>query len=203
MQCCSLDTTRVRRLQHHHCSLDTAGVRRDPQESLRHSQLILRNIKIPASYYTSTDPRTLPSHVIRGLVSQEARSQEARSQEARSQEARSQGRRLASVSRSSSSVSVQRARTVKLRTQVSRSQSFSDQRATPVYSNITRRRQHHRDSDQEQQVASRKYFREPEERSLTPSESLVSKLSATLSSNILPWEYKLAGIGSCWRGETE
>ena len=193
MQCCSLDTTRVRRLQHHHCSLDTTRVRRDPQESLRHSQLILRNIKIPASYYTSTDPRTLPSHVIRGLVSQEARSQEARSQ----------GRRLASVSRSSSSVSVQRARTVKLRTQVSRSQSFSDQRTTPVYSNITRRRQHHRDSDQEQQVASRKHFREAEERSLTPSESLVSKLSATLSSNILPWEYTLAGIGSCWRGETE
>ena len=178
MQCCSLDTAEVRSLQ-------------ERGSSVRHSQLMLRNIKIPSSYYTSTDPRTLPSHVIRSLVSQEVRS--------------GGQRRLVSLSRSSSSVSVQRARTVKLRTSaVSRSQSFSDQGTSPVYSNVTRRRYLNRDSAQErprmQQSVSRKYFREPEERSLTPSESLLSKLSATLSSNILPWEYKLAGIGSCWRG---
>ena len=196
MQCCSLDTAEVRSikpLQHDHCS---PGVRRLQERgaSVRHSQLMLRNIKIPSSYYTSTDPRTLPSHVIRSLVSQEVRSG-------------GEQRRLVSVSlsRSSSSVSVQRARTVKLRTSsVSRSQSFSDQGTSPVYSNVTRRRYLNRDSAQErprmQQSVSRKYFREPEERSLTPSESLLSKLSATLSSNILPWEYKLAGIGSCWRG---
>ena len=194
MQCCSLDTAEVRRikpLQHDHCS---PGVRslQERGASVRHSQLMLRNIKIPSSYYTSTDPRTLPSHVIRSLVSQEVRSG-------------GEQRRLVSLSRSSSSVSVQRARTVKLRTSaVSRSQSFSDQGTSPVYSNVTRRRYLNRDSVQErprmQQSVSRKYFREPEERSLTPSESLLSKLSATLSSNILPWEYKLAGIGSCWRG---
>ena len=198
MQCCSLDTAEVRSikpLQHDHCS---PGVRslQERGASVRHSQLMLRNIKIPASYYTSTDPRTLPPHVIRSLVSQEVRS------------GRGGGghqRRLVSLSRSSSSVSVQRARTVKLRTSVvSRSQSFSDQRTSPVYSNVTERRHLIRDGTQErsrmQQSVSRKYFLEPEERSLTPSESLVSKLSATLSSNILPWEYKLAGIGSCWRG---
>ena len=194
MQCCSLDTAEVRSikpLQHDHCS---PGVRslQERGASVRHSQLMLRNIKIPSSYYTSTDPRTLPSHVIRSLVSQEVRSG-------------GEQRRLVSLSRSSSSVSVQRARTVKLRTSaVSRSQSFSDQGTSPVYSNVTRRRYLNRDSVQErprmQQSVSRKYFREPEERSLTPSESLLSKLSATLSSNILPWEYKLAGIGSCWRG---
>ena len=194
MQCCSLDTAEVRSIkpvQHDHCS---TGVRslQERGASVRHSQLMLRNIKIPSSYYTSTDPRTLPSHVIRSLVSQEVRSG-------------GEQRRLVSLSRSSSSVSVQRARTVKLRTSsVSRSQSFSDQGTSPVYSNVTRRRYLNRDSAQErprmQQSVSRKYFREPEERSLTPSESLLSKLSATLSSNILPWEYKLAGIGSCWRG---
>ena len=197
MQCCSLDTAEVRSMkpqQHRHCSLEAAGVRslQESGSSVRHSQLMLRNIKIPSSYYTSTDPRTLPSHVIRSLVSQEVRSG-------------GQQRRLVSLSRSSSSVSVQRAKTVKLRTSaVSRSQSFSDQGVSPVYSNVTRRRYLNRDSAQErprmQQSVSRKYFREPEERSLTPSESLLSKLSATLSSNILPWEYKLAGIGSCWRG---
>ncbi len=195
MQCCSLDTAVVRSMQPQsgHCSIDA----RDLSVSDRRSQLMLRNIKIPASYYTSTDPRTLPSHVIRSLVSQEVRSGGGGGHQ----------RRLVSLSRSSSSVSVQRARTVKLRTSVvSRSQSFSDQGTHPVYSNVTRRRLliRDRDSAQEesrmQQSVSRKYFREPEERSLTPSESLLSKLSATLSSNILPWEYKLAGIGSCWRG---
>ena len=191
MQCCSLDTAEVRSIQPPgHFSLYAS----DSSESDRRSQLMLRNIKIPASYYTSTDPRTLPPHVIRSLVSQEVRSGGGGHQ-----------RRLVSLSRSSSSVSVQRARTVKLRTSVvSRSQSFSDQRTSPVYSNVTGRRHLIRDGAQErlrmQQSVSRKYFREPEERSLTPSESLVSKLSATLSSNILPWEYKLAGIGSCWRG---
>ena len=195
MQCCSLNTAVVRSMQPQsgHCSIDA----RDLTVSDRRSQLMLRNIKIPASYYTSTDPRTLPSHVIRSLVSQEVRSGGGGGHQ----------RRLVSLSRSSSSVSVQRARTVKLRTSVvSRSQSFSDQGTHPVYSNVTRRRLliRDRDSAQEesrmQQPVSRKYFREPEERSLTPSESLLSKLSATLSSNILPWEYKLAGIGSCWRG---
>ena len=189
MQCCSLDTAEVRSTQPPgHFSLYSS-------ESDRRSQLMLRNIKIPASYYTSTDPRTLPPHVIRSLVSQEVRNGGGGGHQ----------RRLVSLSRSSSSVSVQRARTVKLRTSaVSRSQSFSDQGTSPVYSNVTGRRHLNRDGAQErsrmQQSVSRKYFREPEERSLTPSESLVSKLSATLSSNILPWEYKLAGIGSCWRG---
>lgn len=194
LQCCSLNTAEIRSMKRP-WSIETAEVR-SLQESSRHSQLMLRNIQIPARYYTSTDPRTLPSHVIRSLVSQEARSGGG-----------GQGRRLVSLSRSSSSVSVQRARTVKLRTSVvSRSQSFSDQGTHPVYSNVTRRRLliRDRDSAQEesrmQQSVSRKYFQEPEERSLAPSESLLSKLSATLSSNILPWEYKLAGIGSCWRG---
>ncbi len=103
MQCCSLDTAEVRSMQTGHFSLYA----RDSSESDRRSQLMLRNIKIPASYYTSTDPRTLPPHVIRSLVSQEVRSGRGGGEHQR---------RLVSLSRSSSSVSVQRARTVKLRT---------------------------------------------------------------------------------------
>ena len=74
--------------------------------------MMRKNIRIPANYYMSTDPRTLPAEVIKHFTSSTTGEVEPR---------------RSVVARSSSSVTVRRAQCVRLRTnRVKRATSFSE-----------------------------------------------------------------------------
>ena len=170
MQCCMLDSCVSNGRHHHH-------------EQLRYSQLMLKNIKIPSSYYTSTDPKYLSADIIKNLTSMSGTGE----------------RKLVTVSRSSSNVSVRQAQHVKLRTSslVTRSQSFSDQNnrvsrkpsSEPVRYSYGDKLSRVQQSDARQRPV------------IIPS--INYQLAPTLSNkSLLPWEYKVAGIGMCWQGES-
>ena len=172
MQCCMMYSCVSHGRHHHH---------HHHQDHLRHSQLMLKNIKIPSSYYTSTDPKYLSEDIIKNLTSMSGTGE----------------RRLVTVSRSSSNVSVRKAQHVRLRTSlVTRSQSFSDQ------INRTPRKQsgepvRYSYGDKLGQVQQSDARRRPV---IIPS--INYQLAPTLSNKtLLPWEYKVAGIGMCWQGE--
>ena len=172
MQCCMLDKLNLRQ---------SAVVQNEDmdvklyQDNIRHSQLMFRNIQIPSSYYTSTDPRYLPPDVIQRLRLVPSNNNNVQKAQGELQQ------KLVTLSRSSSNVSVRKAAHVKIPTSkhVSRSQSFSGHRPQ------TRVTGHSKD---------------PRDRTRVPALH-TTKLSATLSQHTLPWEYKIAGIGSCWQGK--
>ena len=165
MQCCMLDSCVSNGRHHHH-------------EQLRHSQLMMKNIKIPSSYYTSTDPKYLSADIIKNLTSMSGTGD----------------KRLVTVSRSSSNISVRQAQHVKLRTSsfVTRSQSFSDQ-INRVPRKLSSEPVRYRYGD--------KLSRVQQKPAIIPS--INYQLAPTLSNkSLLPWEYKVAGIGMCWQGES-
>ena len=148
LQCCSAATL--------HMSPSGAAVQccAEAEARLQARRLVLRNIAIPASFYTATDPRHADTRAaLRSLGTRQAPGP---------------GSRL--VSRSASSVSVRRAQHVRLAT------SSPAPQPRPL-------------------ARSQSFTQPPGGLQLHPG-----KLSATLSSSVLPWEYKLAGIGKCWKG---
>ena len=191
VHCCHVDSVQhVRHHCHSHSPGDNVRSVKMFQSDVRHSQLVLRNIRIPASYYTTTDPRHMSSDVIKQLTIIPG--------DVNHNNTADTGK-LVTLSRSSSNVSVRRAEHVRLSTSrpVTRSQSVRDQRPTvmtPVLgpvglttmSQVTR-----------SQSVSEHDHKTPIKLS---TRFLPAKMSATLSQNTLPWEYKVAGIGTCWQG---